>query len=63
MLPHFTLGELVILLIVVLLLFGPQRLPDLAASFGKSIRSFKQGIREAASEDPAPRDLKRPPKA
>src|SRR5689334_22466333 len=37
MLPHLSIAELIVLLVVVLLIFGPQRLPDLAASFGKSI--------------------------
>ena len=50
MLPHLGLGELVVLLVVVLLLFGPKRLPELAASFGKSIKSFKEGLREPSEE-------------
>src|SRR4051812_1981733 len=54
MLPHFSLGELVVLLVVVLLILGPHRLPEVAASFGKSIRSFKQGMREAERDDDAP---------
>ena len=48
MIPHLSLGELVVLLIVVLLLVGPKRLPELAASFGKSIKSFKEGLRDAS---------------
>jgi len=51
MFPHLSLGELVVLLLVVLLLVGPKRLPELAASFGKSIKSFKEGLRE--NEEPA----------
>ena len=47
MFPHLSIAELIVLLIVVLLIFGPQRLPDLAASFGKSIRSFKRELKEA----------------
>ena len=50
MLPHLGLGELVVLLVVVLLLFGPKRLPELAASFGKAIKSFKEGLREPSEE-------------
>lgn len=46
MFPHLSLGELVILLVIVLLLFGPQRLPQVAGSFGKAIKSFKEGLRE-----------------
>lgn len=50
MLPHLGLGELVVLLVIVLLLFGPQRLPDLAASLGKSVRLFKEGLREETKD-------------
>jgi sec-independent protein translocase protein TatA len=46
MFPHLSIGELIVLLLVVLLLVGPKRLPELAASFGKSIKSFKEGLRE-----------------
>jgi sec-independent protein translocase protein TatA len=37
----------VIVLVVVLLLFGPSRLPNLAKSIGESIREFKKGINPA----------------
>lgn len=37
----------VIVLVVVLLLFGPSRLPNLAKSIGESIREFKKGINGA----------------
>jgi sec-independent protein translocase protein TatA len=49
--PHLGLGELVVLLVIVLLLFGPQRLPQVAASFGKAIKSFKEGLRGDSKED------------
>lgn len=38
--------ELVLILVVALILFGPNRLPELAKSFGKSIKAFKEGLRE-----------------
>ena len=38
--------ELIFLLIVVLLLFGAKRLPELFRSFGKSIREFKKATSE-----------------
>ncbi len=43
--------ELVLILVVALLFFGPGRLPEIARSFGKSIKSFKDGLREGLSED------------
>ena len=44
--------ELLIILVILLLIFGGTRLPQLAKGLGKSIREFKQGangIEEAAS--------------
>lgn len=43
----YSWGPLLIILVIVLLLFGPKRLPDLAESIGKAIRSFKK-----AHDDP-----------
>ena len=36
--------EIALILVVVLLLFGARRLPEIGASFGKSIREFKRGL-------------------
>jgi sec-independent protein translocase protein TatA len=57
MLPHLSLGECVVLLVVILLFVGPNRLPDVASSFGKSIKSFKEGLRE--SDEPSKGTLDR----
>ena len=51
MLPNMGWGELIVIAGIVLLLFGPKRLPDLAKSFGKSIRLFKDGLRDGFSDD------------
>lgn len=54
----FGLGmpELILILIVALLLFGPKRLPDLGRSLGRAIASFKEGLKEGGI-DP---DVKKP---
>ena len=44
--------ELIIILVILLLLFGAKRLPEMARSMGKSTREFKKGMTEAASEEP-----------
>ncbi len=44
--------ELLIVLLVVLLLFGAKRLPEIARGSGRALRIFKEEIR--ASEDPSP---------
>ncbi|MBF0479956.1 MAG: twin-arginine translocase TatA/TatE family subunit [Candidatus Omnitrophica bacterium] len=39
-------GELVVILLVVLLFFGPQKLPELARALGKAIQEFKSAMNE-----------------
>jgi sec-independent protein translocase protein TatA len=43
----------VIVLVVLLLFFGPKRLPMLSRSIGESIKEFKGGIDHSSSEDKA----------
>lgn len=43
-------NELVIILVIVLVIFGPKRLPELADAMGKSIRKFKSATREVEDE-------------
>jgi sec-independent protein translocase protein TatA len=53
----FGLGyqELLIILVIVLVLFGANRLPELARSLGSSVKEFKKGVSEASKEEtPAP---------
>ena len=37
-------GELVLIFVVILLIFGPKRLPELARSIGKGINEFKHAV-------------------
>ncbi|MBV9464454.1 MAG: twin-arginine translocase TatA/TatE family subunit [Verrucomicrobiae bacterium] len=46
-------GEWVVLLIIVVLLFGAKRIPELFRGFGSGVREFKKGLHE---EDPPRRD-------
>ena len=52
------LWELGLLLLVVLLVFGPKRLPEMGRSLGKGMREFKDSIsgKDDAGELPPPQD-------
>jgi sec-independent protein translocase protein TatA len=42
--------ELLVILLVVLLIFGAKRIPEIMRSFGSGINEFKRGMREIESE-------------
>jgi len=48
----FGLGtqELLIIMVVVMIVFGAGKLPQVGSSLGKGIRNFKAGIRETSEE-------------
>ena len=54
----FGLGyqELLVILVIVLILFGAQRLPDLARSLGSSVKEFKKGVAEIKDDTPSKKD-------
>lgn len=43
--------ELVIILLIVLLLFGAKRLPDLAGSIGSSLKEFRKATKDSLDGD------------
>jgi sec-independent protein translocase protein TatA len=51
----FGLGyqELLIILVIVLILFGANRLPELAKSLGSSVKEFKKGVNETRDDTAA----------
>jgi sec-independent protein translocase protein TatA len=46
--------EIGLLLLVVLLLFGAKRIPEIAGSFGKGIKEFKKNMNEVQASIDAP---------
>jgi sec-independent protein translocase protein TatA len=48
----FHLPELIIVLVVALLIFGPKKLPEMGSSIGKAITEFRKGMSELG----APKD-------
>ena len=43
-------GELILIFVAVLLLFGARRLPEIAQGMGKGIREFKKAIKDTSDE-------------
>jgi sec-independent protein translocase protein TatA len=65
LLPDFGSGEMMLVLLAVLLLFGGEKMPQLAKALGRSIREFKKAasevereIKKAIDEVPDQPDLK-----
>jgi TatA/E family protein of Tat protein translocase len=51
--PDIGAPELIIILVAVLIIFGPGKLPDLGRTLGKSIREFRSSVQEV-NEEPEP---------
>lgn len=47
-------GELALILVVVLLVFGPRRVPELGEALGKGIRNFQWGLKQLTADDVTP---------
>lgn len=43
-------GEIILILLVVLILFGAKKIPELAQGLGKGIREFKKAMRDVEEE-------------
>lgn len=43
-------GEIILILLVVLILFGAKKIPELAQGLGKGIREFKKAMRDVEKE-------------
>lgn len=54
---EFSISHLLILAVILLIFFGPNKLPQFGQSVGKAIRGFKQGLNEidADSKDVTPK--------
>jgi sec-independent protein translocase protein TatA len=50
---EFSITHWLIILAILLLFFGPSKLPGLGASLGKAIRGFKAGLNEVDPNQPA----------
>ena len=44
-------SELLVIMLVVLLLFGGKKIPELMRGLGKGVRSFKDGMKDVTTDD------------
>lgn len=59
----FGLGvpELLVILVIALVIFGPSKLPQIGSGLGKAIRDFKKGVTGGADDDDDNREAKKDP--
>jgi len=43
--------ELMIILVIIMIIFGAGKLPEIGSAFGRSIKNFKKSMKEAEGED------------
>ena len=46
--------ELMVIMVIALVVFGPKKLPDLGSSIGKAIRGFKTAVHEPEKDENIP---------
>lgn len=49
MVPGFHGLDLIVILVIALLIFGPKKLPEMGSAIGKSIKEFRKGMNELTS--------------
>ena len=55
--PHLGTTELIIILVIVVLIFGVNKIPQLGKGIGEGIRNFKSSLK-ASQEEPSNKDNK-----
>ena len=48
---RFGLPEIILVLVIVLLLFGAKRIPELMRGLGRGAREFKEGMKDTDEKD------------
>jgi len=52
--------ELMIILVIIMIIFGAGKLPEIGSAFGRSIKNFKSSMKEAEAEDEKALDENQP---
>ena len=53
---HLGMGELLVLLVIVLIIFGASRVPQLGEALGRGIRNFRRSLKGNDGGDPQAKD-------
>ena len=60
---NISYGEILVIVIVGLVLFGPNKIPEFARQLGRAVNMFKKGLQEGLEEDikPAEKPVEKAP--
>jgi sec-independent protein translocase protein TatA len=47
--------EIIVLAVLILILFGPSKIPDFAKQCGRAVNMFKKGLKEGLEDDETPK--------
>ena len=51
MFPHVGIGELLIILLIVIIIFGARKLPEIGRGLGEGISNFKKAIKDSGKKN------------
>jgi sec-independent protein translocase protein TatA len=60
--PNIGFGEILVILVLALVIFGPKRLPDMGRSIGRSMREFRRAASDLRAEIETDLDVEEPPR-
>ena len=60
MFGDLSFSHILILLLVLVLVFGARRIPEIGSSLGQGIREFKRSLKEVTDDHPEPRSVQPP---
>ena len=58
MLEDLSIGKILLVLLVVIVLFGPKKIPELAKGLGNGIKEFKRAMKGEEEEEKKPEEQK-----
>ena len=61
MFGDLSFSHILILLLVLVLVFGARRIPEIGSSLGQGIREFKRSLKDVTDDHPEPRAVAQPP--